>query len=207
MEGDDFRDDFRGLTYSAVLNFGKWAGNARNLLMQLDIVATGVGGVEQEQWNYCAICGMLHFGGAAGICPGSGPFGNSHFNASSFNYVLHCDSPSPPSGTQADWRWCKNCGTLHFTGGGASVCSAGGAHSSDGSGNYVLLTAPGSTGIATVQDNWRYCRNCGSLHYGSGPGVCPGSPFGPPVLGPHDASESDDYQLSSIGNGLWVMPF
>ena len=40
MLGNDTRDDFRGLTFSAVLQFGQWAEKARNVLNQMDKLAT-----------------------------------------------------------------------------------------------------------------------------------------------------------------------
>jgi hypothetical protein len=207
----DTREGFRALVATANLEFGKWAASSRNLLMQLDVVATGIAGTEQERWNYCSLCGMLYFNGAPSRCPKSGPFGTMHMNNSSNNYALHCDSPSPPSGTQADWRWCKNCGVLHFTGGGASVCtSTGGAHASDGSGNYLLVVSPQPStlypGIDTVQDNWRCCKNCGALHFGSGASVCPAASEWPGAGPPHDSTGSANYQLSFVGTALWEPP-
>ena len=212
MINKDTREGFRALVATANLEFGKWAASSRNLLMQLDILATGVAGTEQDRWNYCSSCAMLYYNGAPSRCPKSGPFGQMHMNNASNNYVLHCDSPSPPSGTQADWRWCKNCGVLHFAGGGASVCtSTGGAHASDGSGNYRLVESPQPstlyTGTDTVQDNWRYCKNCGALHFGGGgASVCPAGSEWPGAGMPHDASASANYQLSSIGSALWESP-
>jgi len=211
----DVRSDYRGLTYTEDWNFGKWAIDARNLLMQLDIVATGIGGSEQDQWSYCSTCGVLYFSDGPSTCPGRNAFGTtSHMSPASSNYVMHCDSPSPPSGTQADWRWCANCGVLHLASGGASVCPAGGAHVSAGSANYLIPIVPPAppVGLATLQDGWNWCKNCGALHFGGGgASICPAAagPI-PGEGGPHATaaeSASGSYQLASLGNALWEPPF
>lgn len=200
----DRRDDYLGQTFTSDWNFGKWAANSRDLLMQLDLIATGTGGSEQDQWAWCGKCGVLFYNNATSHCPAPaaamGIGGTGHLAWQSSNYVLHCDSPSLPPGTQKEWRWCKNCSGLHFGGGGASVCPNGnGPHASDGSANYLLIAtpvpAPGRVGIATVQDNWKWCNKCGALHFGADASVCPAG-------GTHANDGSGDYQLASIGNAL-----
>jgi hypothetical protein len=44
-------------------------------------------------------------------------------------FILNTSGQSAP-GIQNEWRWCKNCGVLAYSGGNASagVCAAGGAH-------------------------------------------------------------------------------
>lgn len=199
----DRRDDYLGQTFVSDWNFGKWAANSRALLMQLDLIATDTGGKEQDQWARCEKCGAVFYNNAASLCPGPpSPLhigGAGHLAWGSANYVMHCDSPSPPSGTQSEWRWCKNCGGLHFAGGGASVCPAGGgAHASDGSSNYLLIEAPAPdprlVGIP-VENNWKLCSKCGVLHTGVVASVCP-------VGGMHETDSPGDYQLASIGNAL-----
>lgn len=197
----DRRDDYLGQTFTSDWNFGKWAANSRGLLMQLDLVATGTGGTGQDQWAWCRKCGVLYYDNAASHCPAPvGVGGAGHIGWRSLNYVMHCDSPSPPPGTQPEWRWCKNCGVLHFGGGGASRCpNGGGPHASEGSGNYLLIETPapgaGHVGIATVQSNWKYCNKCGALHFGADVSVCPAG-------GTHANDGSMDYRLASIGNAL-----
>jgi hypothetical protein len=200
----DRRADYLGQTFVSDWNFGKWAANSRGLLMQLDLVATGTGGGEQDQWAWCGKCGVLYYNNGASQCPAPqapmGIGGAGHLGLTSSNYVLHCDSPSPPAATQTEWRWCKNCGALHYGGGGASVCPNGkGPHASDGSSNYLLIETsmpdPNRIGLA-VQDDWKWCSKCGVLHFGAEVSVCPADG------GAHAIDGGIDYQLASIGTAL-----
>jgi len=94
---------------------------------------------------------------------------------------------------QNQWRWCSACEVLFFAGGGTlGRCPAGGSHTSDGSGDYIMHQQP--TGLS-VQAGWRWCRNCQGMYFGgrSG-GVCP-------VGARHSAEGSGDYVLRFEGGG------
>ena len=195
----DRREDYLGQTFTSDWDFGKWAADSRDLLMQLDVMATGTGGVAQDQWACCGNCGVLHYNNAASQCPAPGTGGTGHLALQSPNYVVHGDLPSPPAGTQAEWRWCKNCGGLHFGGGGGSVCPNGkGPHVSDGSGNYLLVaTSDTQFKGLPAEDGWKWCNKCGVLHSGTEKSVCPADG------GSHATDGSADYRLGKIGNALW----
>lgn len=83
---------------------------------------------------------------------------------------------------QRGWRWCARCETLWLADGhGAGVCAAGGGHTSDQSGEYVVLKhvegawprADGGEG------GWRVCVACRELHR-EGMNSCPAG-------GPHQS--------------------
>jgi hypothetical protein len=87
---------------------------------------------------------------------------------------------------QEDWRWCKKCQGLFFGASSQGVCPAGGAHSNQPSGNYVLID---SNLIAQGQPDWHWCSKCQGLFFAKGPqGVCPAG-------GAHDGSGSGEYKL------------
>jgi hypothetical protein len=115
------------------------------------------------------------------------------------DYVLHAGAPAAPAGTQADWRWCRKCGGLHY-GQGASVCAAGGAHDIAGSGDYFLARTPepdvDDRAIATAQKNWRWCSACGGLFFNQAGSRCPAG-------GAH-CPEGAQYWMSYLGR--WPRP-
>ena len=74
----DRREDYLGQTFTSDWDFGKWAADSRDLLMQLDVMATGTGGVAQDQWACCGNCGVLHYNNAASQCPAPGTGGTGH---------------------------------------------------------------------------------------------------------------------------------
>jgi hypothetical protein len=91
----------------------------------------------------------------------------------------NCKHPSvvtPPlydfsANEQSDWRWCHKCQGMFFGGNPGSVCPAGGAHDSTGSGNYSLVQ---NTSAAHGQANWRWCNKCQGLFFAGNPGSrCP----------------------------------
>jgi hypothetical protein len=116
-------------------------------------------------------------------------------DAVSSNYVLHCNSPSRPSGMQDNWCWCNKCSGLHLNQ-GARPCPAGGTHNPAGSGNCVLaygaVPDASNLGINSTQTNWLWCSKCAGLHYQWGNRVCPAG-------GAHDATGSANYWLANIG--------
>ena len=92
----------------------------------------------QNNWRWCKKCSGLFFDSGSRICAA----GAAHDASASGSYELNNDAVPGAneqglSDAQDNWRWCSKCSGLHF-GSGASVCPAGGAHSSDGSGNYWL---------------------------------------------------------------------
>jgi hypothetical protein len=92
----------------------------------------------QDGWRWCKKCSGLFFDFGSHTCAA----GAAHDGSGSGSYKL--DTGAIPglgelglSDPQDDWRWCSKCSGLHF-GSGPSVCPAGGAHNTDGSGNYWL---------------------------------------------------------------------
>jgi hypothetical protein len=84
----------------------------------------------QGGWAWCMACGMLHFGDA-GVCP----MGQRHGPPVEQVAQVQLMTGDSDTDIQSGWRWCHRCSALHWPS-GPSVCAAGGAHSSDGSGNY-----------------------------------------------------------------------
>ena len=91
----------------------------------------------QDGWAWCMSCGMLHFGGGGGdACPMGAPGPHGPPAAQVANVKL-MNGGGDSTDIQSGWRWCHKCAALHWPS-GRSVCTTGGAHSSDGSGNYQL---------------------------------------------------------------------
>ena len=181
--------------YDQVCGFGSWASQARNLMVQLQLVAQGIK-AGQAGWAYCSHCSGMYYGvGGPSVCPAPNSFGHGHDAGASFNYVLRCDSPAPAPNLQSDWRWCSKCGALHF-GSGTGVCPAGGAHAVDGSGDYVLGTTAdintSAIGVADAQSQWNWCRKCAGLHFAPGTSVCPAGSS-------HDSTGSGNYWINHSG--------
>lgn len=190
----DSRDNFVNQQYDSVCAYGAWSANIRNLLMQLDVLASGVFGDQQDSWAWCATCGSLYYdGGTATRCANGQPHGSA---GRSYNYTLHVTCPSTPSGMQAGWLWCRKCSGSYF-GSGASVCAAGGSHDPSGSGNYLMACTPvpddSARGIDTTQTDWYHCDRCGLLHCGDGVSACPAG-------GAHSGKGSTQYWLTILGN-------
>lgn len=76
------------------------------------------------------------------------------------------------SSQQTDWRWCKKCQGLFFSGVSLGVCPAGGSHDPSGSINYKLTIVDGNEGD---QRGWRWCKKCQGLFFSLNPtsGYCP----------------------------------
>jgi CubicO group peptidase (beta-lactamase class C family) len=88
--------------------------------------------------------------------------------------------------TQEGWRWCRKCEGMHFGVAGNSVCPAGGAHDTFGSGPYRIMF---NSAFPYGQNGWRYCTKCGGLHFGGAvKGACAAG-------GSHDSTNSLDYRL------------
>ena len=132
---------------------------------------------DQTDWRYCGNCGGLFFDGYPdnkGVCAKGG----AH-TAISWKFILpwvpaeeHVDDTST---TQAQWRYCGNCGGLFFDGypDNKGVCPKGGGHQSQGWQFVLPCDVPPTP---TTQGEWRYCGNCGGLFFDGYPdnkGVCP----------------------------------
>ena len=142
----------------------------------------------QPGWNWCYLCQGLFYSGNAsqGVCPGNGgaPHAAQGLLGSQWSYaVLTGDDIA---GAQPGWRWCRNCQGLFYSLNPTSVCPAGFAHNSNGSGPYSLQT---SDSVPGTQGEWRWCKNCQGLFYaGHGSqGACPASAHG------HDHTGSGPY--------------
>lgn len=188
------RDDFVANSYPSVCAFGKWAQNTRNLLGQLDVLASGVTSGEQDGWAWCSRCVGLFFSGTPSVCPANG--GPHWHDMVSKNYVLNYKCTPVPGNMQDNWKWCKKCSILYLDQ-GARVCPAGGSHDASGSANYAIAygaVPDGSVrGFGVTDSNWRWCSKCAALHYGAGDNTCPAG-------GQHDNSGSANYWLSEIGS-------
>ncbi|MCJ7515869.1 MAG: hypothetical protein MUO89_07925 [Dehalococcoidia bacterium] len=102
--------------------------------------------IAQSKWHWCEHCGNLWHASSAkpnGYCAAS-PDRKHSGGKPSGDYALF-DKPDTAFNStimaQPDWRWCDKCNGLwhHTTIAGNGHCPAGGEHSSQGSGNYVLL--------------------------------------------------------------------
>jgi hypothetical protein len=102
---------------------------------------------------------------------------------------------------QDDWRWCKNCQGLFFSGGQDSagrcpfIPRPGGPHVKGVSGNYALAH---NTASFSGQKDWRWCKNCQGLFFADGQnsaGKCPGG-------GQHVTGASGDYALALNAPGF-----
>jgi hypothetical protein len=92
-----------------------------------------------------------------------------------------------PVPSQPEWRWCRKCQGLWFSGNPVvGTCPAGGGHDKEGSRNYRLFRGA----IRATQANWRWCRKCQGLWFNGNPskGACP-------VGGTHESSGSGNYFL------------
>jgi len=107
----------------------------------LDDDAPHAGG--QSSWRWCGKCQGLFFGGGAGqgTCPADG---GGHDGSASGDYTLDFEGAAAPADAQSGWRWCDRCQGLFFAGGAATAgnCPAGGAHSGQASGAYVVKHQP-----------------------------------------------------------------
>jgi nucleoside phosphorylase len=138
----------------------------------------------QSYWRWCQKCQGLNFFGNA-RCPAGGV----HDHSQSGDYSL---LESGDQG-QRDWKRCRNCQVLSFTGGGViGPCSQGGTHDMTGSGNY-RLTLGDDTGPG--QKDWNWCSKCQGLAWAGNttPGKCQAG-------GVHDSQGSGQYTLSLDGS-------
>lgn len=95
----------------------------------------------QPNWRFCRKCHSLWFNGQAdnGICAAGG----AHSSTGSGDYAVMCQSPDFDASVagQRNWRFCHKCLQLWFNGQGKKdICPGGGDHSSEGSGDYLLLS-------------------------------------------------------------------
>lgn len=122
----------------------------------------------QKKWHFCQECNSMFFGGDdvnAGACVGSDPRGDRHI-AQGFEFALSFgDGPELPN-TQMNWFFCRKCNCLVFiaTGGAAGACVRGEGHDATGSFNFHLPHDVPEA--ARTQKGWRFCRNCGVMHFG-----------------------------------------
>ncbi|WP_174297413.1 hypothetical protein [Sphingomonas bacterium] len=125
-----------------------------------DPSANGQGG-----WGWCKKCQGMGFeqrlstaspqppirrqdGKSWSLFQGACPAGGGHDMSDSGSYVISTADPNARG--QQNWSWCQKCNILHYTGGlaagttdssSAGPCPGGGSHTSQGSGNYVVLYA------------------------------------------------------------------
>jgi hypothetical protein len=108
----------------------------------------------QNGWRLCARCGCLVYRGHRACATG----GEHTSSGAHLRVPIGSTPPSVPA--QAGWRWCRRCQALVNEGAGPGVCTAGGSHNTETSGEYWVpqgeLNDPAST--------WRWCRRCKCLH-------------------------------------------
>ncbi|OCK75961.1 hypothetical protein K432DRAFT_385790 [Lepidopterella palustris CBS 459.81] len=123
-----------------------------------------------------------------GACP-SGP-GKVHDLGQSWNYNVQFNVPVSTAAQQVDWRMCRKCLVMNWTGYGIGPCASGGRHDNHGSHNYRLDSGPNG------QKNWRFCNKCYSLGFNghNDLGKCPGG-------GVHEHGGSWDFGLLHDGEG------
>ncbi|RSL85668.1 hypothetical protein CDV31_016527 [Fusarium ambrosium] len=119
----------------------------------------------QVGWKWCKNCQVLSFTGNGTIGPCKA--GGQHDVSGSSNYRLQQNGDG-----QDNWRWCRKCQVLSFAGGPVGDCQAGGKHDFNGSGNYSLCIDGNPRGIASGQDQWRWCNKCQALAF-DGHTCCP----------------------------------
>lgn len=98
---------------------------------------THYGATLQDGWAWCQACGVLHHDGSGDACPMMDPLGPHGPPVAQSPQVLMLTGDSGSTDIQAGWRWCHKCASLHWPS-GPSVCPTGGAHSTDGSGAYMM---------------------------------------------------------------------
>jgi rubrerythrin len=154
----------------------------------------------QDNWRWCTKCQGLAFAGNA--TPGSCPAGGTHDHTGSGNYRLPKDlggllGSIEKLSVQENWRWCTKCQGLAFAGNPTpGSCPAGGTHDHTGSGNYMLLKDVGALpniGVASGQENWRWCTKCQGLAFAGNPtpGACPAG-------GTHGHTGSGNYTMLAV---------
>lgn len=102
----------------------------------------------QANWRRCRKCeGLFFFGNnkadgfpSFGRCAvAGGAIGNNHEPVLSDQFFVNLNSFFGSLGSQSDWRWCRKCEGLFFSGNAANGrCAAGGSHDGINSGNYNL---------------------------------------------------------------------
>jgi len=151
-----------------------------------------IGPHAQGNWQWCKNCQELTFAGSAskGDCPAKKGTVHDHTGSLSF-YLPH--QTSFPSGSQDNWRWCKNCQALCFAGNKSmGKCPFGGDHS-HGSGNYAVeFHVIGQPVLPEHQANWRWCNKCQVLCFDNGKGVCAADGLY------HDHTGSGEYQIAFV---------
>lgn len=93
----------------------------------------------QNNWWRCKKCASVYYGSntkmQSGKCPADG--GNHLPFAGNFSLQYN-----PQPSEVACWRYCNKCGVIHKVNeGNIGLCPAGGNHSTEGSGNYVIIRA------------------------------------------------------------------
>jgi hypothetical protein len=93
----------------------------------------------QPAWRWCGKCQGLFYAGTLtqnGVCPTDGA---AHDGGGSADYSIFFEGSAAPAEAQPGWRWCQRCQGFFYAGGATlGACPAGGTHTADGSGLYVL---------------------------------------------------------------------
>lgn len=149
--------------------------------------------LRQENWRWCRKCGCLFFGGSAaptgpiGRCQAGG--GHDPSQSGCYTLPLSATISVLPIKTQGQWRFCRKCHVLFFSGNPGSKCPAGAGHDGTGSGEYFVSF---SASFNPGQEGWRWCSKCGTLFFGASPeSACSAG-------GTHSSAGSGSYTLHQV---------
>jgi hypothetical protein len=147
-------------------------------------------------WFRCTLCDSLYTNASGGnICPANG---KAHTQGS--NYIL---STNAQTGGQSNWRECSKCSALCYepSTSDPSKCAGNNGGHHVPTGDTFILDTSGQSPLG-IQNDWRWCKNCGVLAYSSGnssAGACAAG-------GPHEFVLSDDnYSLTDVINADSVL--
>ena len=101
----------------------------------------------QSGWKWCSKCQALCYEPGTSAYPSICPLDKGQHECPYPPYFLtEIGSATAPGiatmDLQADWRWCRKCGVLFFSGINLGHCAAGHEHDPSGSGNYSVLEYP-----------------------------------------------------------------
>jgi hypothetical protein len=131
---------------------GRCPAGGGHVNFQSGIYQVPLSGGGQPNWRRCRKCeGLFFFGNSkpdgfpsVGRCPSvSAATGSGHEPDLLNNFFPDLNNFFADLGSQPDWRWCRRCEGLFFSGHPSKGrCPAGGVHDGSQSGNYNLFQTP-----------------------------------------------------------------
>ncbi|KAK5215266.1 hypothetical protein LTR72_011663 [Exophiala xenobiotica] len=105
-------------------------------------------------FRFCWKCTGLA-NSALGAKPCKKDWGIHDFSGSGVVRLLRTPASPPSLKTgQSQWKWCRKCALVSFTGSGAAPCQAGGSHDYTGSPDYTLANFNDDTTFSSVEGSW-----------------------------------------------------